>query len=182
MNESDKRAAYIEDKKITLLVTNLASSMIGTIINCLIIGAVLWDIIPEKNIIIWVMVNIIFVLIRYTGLWMYKKGFKEHNYKFWKTLLLFSFFISGTLFGSSGFFLISPQYPEHTVFLYFVCGGMMAGALGAYHNHLPVFYVYSITVFLLPTVAIYNIHTSTTSAMSAMGIVFFFFFRFMQKK
>ncbi|MBF0229559.1 MAG: GGDEF domain-containing protein [Desulfamplus sp.] len=173
MIESEQRNTYIEDKKLALLVSNLASNMPGTIINSIIISAALWGVIPAKKITIWASVNIAFVLIRYIGLWMYSIGFRSGDFKFWRHLLLISFMISGLLFGSSAIFLVDPAKPEYILFLYFVSGGMVAGALGAYHNYLPVFFAYSTTVFFMPTIVIYNLNTTISSTMSLLGVIFY---------
>ncbi|MBF0200057.1 MAG: GGDEF domain-containing protein [Desulfamplus sp.] len=173
MSETDRRTTYIEKKKINALVDSLYSSMPATVINALIIAVVLWEVVPVQNITIWVLINTLFVLIRYGGLYLYRKGFKENDLRFWKTMLLLSFGIAGIIFGICGFILVNPHHPEYTVFIYFVCGGMLAGSLGSYHNHLPVFFTYSIGVFILPTIAIYTIRGAITTPMALLGIVFF---------
>ncbi|MBF0467338.1 MAG: GGDEF domain-containing protein [Desulfamplus sp.] len=173
MTESEQRKYYIENKKLTLLVNNLASNMPGTVINSLIISAVLWKIIPSSKVFVWACANIVFVIIRYTGLVLYRRGVRSEDITFWKRLLFFSFLVSGLLFGSCAIFLVDPARPEYTVFLYFVLGGMVAGSLGSYHNHLPVFFVYSSTVFLVPTIAIYSLNTTITTNISILGIVFY---------
>lgn len=173
MTESEQRNRYIENKKIALLVTNLSSNMPGTVINCLIISMLLWKVIPTARIVVWAAVNIIFVLIRYLGFWIYRKGFKADDLKFWKHMLFLSFIIAGLLFGSSAIFLVDPARTEYIIFLYFVAGGMVAGSLGSYHNHLPVFFAYSSTVFLMPTIVIYNLNTTVTTTMSLLGLIFY---------
>ncbi len=170
---TEERKKYIENKKLTLLVTSLASNMPGTIINCIAISAVLWKVVSIDIILKWASINILFVLIRYAGLWMYHKGFRSNNLKFWKSMLLISFVISGLLFGSSAIFLVDPNRPEYIIFLYFIAGGMVSGAVGAYHNHLPVFFAYSATVFIMPTIVIYNLNTTITTTMSYLGILFY---------
>lgn len=173
MTESEERNAYIENKKISLLVANLSFNMPGTVINSLIISLLLWNVIPTRKILVWASVNILFVIIRYLGFWVYRKGFKVNDIKFWKRMLFFSFIIAGLLFGSSAIFLVDPARIEYIIFLYFVAGGMVAGSLGSYHNHLPVFFAYSSSVFLIPTVAIYNLNTSVTTTMSLLGLIFY---------
>ena len=66
-----------------------------------------------------------------------------------------SFAIAGILFGSSGIFLMDPSHFEYVIFLYFIAGGMVVGSAGSYHNDLPIFFVYSSMVFLIPTAGIY---------------------------
>lgn len=174
MNDSEQRRIYVENKKITLLVSHLSSNMPGTVINSLIVAFIMWKIVATDRVILWLSANILFVVIRYVGLWMYRKGFRANDFQFWRRLLILSFIIAGLLFGSSAILLVNPDKPEYILFLYFVAGGMVAGSLGAYHNHLPVFFVYSSTVFFLPTIVIYNFHTKLTTTMALLGIIFYF--------
>jgi len=173
INESQKKATYIEKEKTTIAVTNLAHTMLGAVTNCIIISIVLWNVIPHKNIIVWGLINVLFVCFRYVGLYLFKLGFKKDDLKFWKWALIISFFIAGLLFGSSGFLLIDPTRPEYYIFLYFVTSGMIVAVLGSYYSNLMMFFAYSSTIFFLPTIAIYNIHSPITTPMVILGIIFF---------
>ncbi len=173
MISSEQRESYIENKKLTLLTKSLASNMPGTLITCIVISIILWETVPTNTILIWLSANIIFVIIRYIGLWIYHKGFKANDTKFWKILLFISFIIAGTLFGSSVIFLATPERAEYTIFLYLVAGAMVSGSLGAYHKYIPIFIAYSGTVFLIPTVVLYNMDTTITTTMSLLGILFY---------
>ena len=167
------REAYVETQRTKILVKNLFSSMPTSIINSIILVAVLWDVISRDRLVLWCLINILFVLVRYLLIGFYRRGFRQNNYIFWQRVLLFSFIIAGLLFGSVGLFFINSNQLEYMVFLYFIAGGMVAGSLGSYHNNLAMFFSYSISVFIIPTVILFTLGTQITTAMAVLGLIFF---------
>lgn len=171
--DNSDRNIHVEIERTRILVGNLARSMPSTFLNAMIIVIVLWNVVPRPQLIVWCLLNIGFVLVRYLMLHFYWRGFKRSDYILWQRLLMVSFFVAGTLFGSSGIFLMESARLEYLVFLYFIVGGMVAGSLGSYHNHLAMFFSYAVTVFFLPTVILFFLGTEVTSSMAILGLVFF---------
>ncbi len=167
------RKVYVEIERTRILVGNLSRSMPSTILNSIITVIVMWNVIPLPQLIVWCLLNIGFVLVRYLMLHFYWQGFKRNDYILWQRLLMVSFIVAGALFGGSGIFLMDSARLEYLVFLYFIIGGMVAGSLGSYHNHLVMFFSYSIAVFFLPTVILFYLGTGITFAMAILGLVFF---------
>ncbi len=173
MAEESDRETYVEIERTKILVKNLFTSMPSTLINSIILVIVLWNVIPKSHIVIWCLANIFFVLVRYFMIGFYRRGFKQDNYLLWQRILLISFVIAGLLFGSSGLFFINTDQLVYVVFLYFIVGGMVAGSLGSYHNNLAMFFSYSLTVFLIPTVILFTIGTEMTTSMAILGLIFY---------
>ncbi len=171
--EHSERDQYVELSKFDRLITNLAISMLGTIINSIIVGVALWNIISRGTLIAWCTVNICYALSRYIIIYYYKRRFNEAHLPAWRIGTLVSFAIAGILFGSSGIFLMDPSHFEYVIFLYFVAGGMVVGSAGSYHNDLPIFFVYSSMVFMIPTAGIFFMNWGISSPMIALGMVFY---------
>ncbi len=167
------RETYVEIERTKILVKNLFASMPSSLINSIILVVVLWNVIPRDLLVIWCLINILFVLVRYVVIGFYRRGFRQSNYLFWQRVLLLSFIIAGLLFGSVGLFFINTNQLAYMVFLYFVVGGMVAGSLGSYHNNLVMFFSYSITVFIIPTVILFTLGTDITTSMAVLGLIFF---------
>jgi len=167
------RETYVEIERTKILVKNLFTSMPSSLINSIILVIVLWDVIPRDRLVIWCLINISFVLVRYVVIGFYRRGFKQNNYLLWQRVLLLSFIIAGLLFGAAGFFFINTDQLAYLVFFYFIAGGMVAGSLGSYHNNLSMFFSYSITVFFIPTVILFTLGTDITTAMAILGLIFF---------
>ncbi len=167
------RETYVEIERTKILVKNLFSSMPSSIINSIILVVVLWNVIPRDRLILWCLINILFVLVRYLLIGFYRRGFRQNNYLLWQRVLLSSFITAGLLFGSVGLFFINSNQLEYMVFVYFIAGGMVAGSLGSYHNNLAMFFSYSISVFIIPTVILFTLGTQITTAMAVLGLIFF---------
>lgn len=171
--ENLERDHYVELNKFDRLISNLAISMPSTIVNSIIITAALWDIISRGKLIAWCSVNIGYALSRYSIIYYYKKNFNKSHLLAWKIGTFISFAIAGILFGSSGIFLMDPTRFEYVIFIYFIAGGMAVGSAGSYHNDLPIYFVYSSTVFMIPTVSLYFLHMGISTPMIILGLVFY---------
>ncbi len=173
INKSTDRETLVEIERTNILVKNLFTSMPSTLVNSTILVIVLWNVIPRSQLVIWCLINIVFVLVRYLVIEFYRRGYKQENYLLWQRVLLISFLIAGLLFGSAGLFFINTDQLAYMVFFYFIVGGMVAGSLGSYHNHLAMFFSYSITVFLIPTVILFTLGTEMTTSMGILGLIFY---------
>jgi diguanylate cyclase (GGDEF)-like protein len=173
MIEHPDRELYVELNKFDRLISNLAISMSATIVNSVILGAVLWNVIARGKVIAWCSVNIVYALSRYVIIYYYRRRFNHAHLKIWKIGTFVSFALAGILFGSAGIFLMDPSRLEYAIFLYFVAGGMAVGSVGSYHNDLPIFFIYSSTVFALPTVGIYLLNLPISLPMVLLGVVFY---------
>jgi diguanylate cyclase (GGDEF)-like protein len=173
MQERSDRDQYVELNKFDKLIRTLALSMSATIINSLIITVVLWNVIRHEKLMAWCSINIFYALSRYAIIYYYKKRFNKTHLSAWKIGTFISFAIAGILFGSAGIFLTDTPHFEYVIFLYFVAGGMAVGSVGSYHNNLPIYFVYSSTVFLIPTASIYLIGNAISSPMVVLGIIFY---------
>jgi diguanylate cyclase (GGDEF)-like protein len=167
------RDEYVELRKFNKLISNLAVSMVATIINTIIVTATFWNIASHGKLAAWCSCNVGYALSRYMIIYYYKKSFSRAHLKTWKIGTLVSFAIAGILFGSSGMLFMDPAKLEYAIFLYFVAGGMAVGSVGSYHNDLPIYFVYSSTVFIIPTVNMYLLHMGISSAMIVLGMVFY---------
>ncbi len=167
------RETYLEIERTKILVNNLFASMPATPVNAIILVVVLWDVIPRDRLVLWCILNISFVLIRYVVIDFYRRGFRQRNYLFWQRFFLVSFIIAGLLFGSAGLFFMNSDQLAYMVFVYFIMGGMVAGSLGSYHNNLAMFFSYSISVFSIPTIILFTLGTQITTSMAVLGLIFF---------
>jgi diguanylate cyclase (GGDEF)-like protein len=171
--EHSERDQYVELSKFDTLIKSLTVTMSGTVINSIIIGVVLWNVTPRGKLTAWCSVNIFYAISRYIIIYYYKRRFNKAYLAAWKIGTLVSFAIAGILFGSSGIFLMDPSQFEYVIFLYFIAGGMAVGSASSYHNDLPIYFVYSSTVFMIPTASVYFLNKGISSPMVVLGIVFY---------
>nr|MDA8403083.1 GGDEF domain-containing protein [Desulfobacteraceae bacterium] len=171
--EHSERDQYVELNKFDRLISNLSLSMSATIINSIILSMVLWPVISGEKLIVWCSANIGYALSRYSIIYYYKKSFNKTHLSAWKIGTFVSFGIAGILFGSSVIFFGDQAPFEYMVFLYFITGGMVVGSAGSYHNDLPIYFIYSSTVFVIPTAGMYFLHMGISEAMCILGVVFY---------
>ena len=83
--------------------------------------------------------------------------------------------IAGLIWGSAGFLLFSPEYPEHQLFLIFVLAGMSAGVVTSYSADI-VSAVAFVLALLVPLMIRLFMHNSSISiAMGFAAIIYLAF-------
>jgi diguanylate cyclase (GGDEF)-like protein len=147
--------------------------MSATIINAIIISMAVWSVIMKKTIFIWCAVNIGFAVCRYSVIYYYKKCFNPSHMRLWKAGTYISFAVAGLLFGSSIHYLTRSVGLEYVIFIYFICGGMMVGSAGSYHNNLGIYFTYAASVFLFPTFYLKYMDFSLVTPLMSLGVVCF---------
>ncbi len=173
MDNISEKEVFVETEKVEILVDNLSISMPSTILNAVILIVVLWSLVPHETLLVWTSINIAFVILRYGMIFLFKKGFKQNKYKQWQFAIFFSFVIAGLLFSSCSLYFFQYINLQYIIFIYFILGGMVAGSVGSYHNNLMMYFGYSATVFLIPTLVIFGFSTPVTTPMTIMGLIFY---------
>lgn len=171
----NERNSKIYSDQVRQLYLHAPISMVGTLVNSLILACVLWNVISHEVIALWLGVNLLMTLSRYMMIYKYRRvQFEYCKQEQWGRLFLYGTTLSGIIWGSAGVFLFPDQSIAHQVFLAFVMGGMAAGAMGAYAVHMTTF-----LSFILPILVPINIHFfmqdgTFPTTMGAMMILFSF--------
>jgi len=173
MNTSTDKDQYLSNSKADILVNNLARVMPATVMNASVTVAVLWHKVPHMWLLLWYGANCLFVVLRYSVMRYAHQHRERYSIKTKKRVILISFVISGLLFGCLGLFMISLEQIEYIVFLYFICGGMTVGSLGANHGSLDVYFTYSGILFSINTITLLLADTSISTPMMLLGIIFY---------
>lgn len=136
-------------QQIKLLFKNAYLGIPATIVNLCVLGVVLWNVISRRSILMWLAGNIalqigVFLLVRryFSG----ERSDSEANR--WGFYFNIGLLLAGLAFGSAGYILFAEDLIEYQVFLAFVLGGMLAGAVGILSATLSSFLSFSIPVFL----------------------------------
>ncbi|MCP3925389.1 MAG: diguanylate cyclase [Desulfobacterales bacterium] len=173
MDKFSEKEVFVETEKVKILVDNLSISMPSTILNAVILIIVLWNLVPHETLLIWAFINIAFVILRYGMVNLFRRGVKQTKYRQWQFAIFSSFVIAGLLFSSCSLYFFQYIDFQYIIFIYFILGGMVAGSVGSYHNNLMMYFGYSATVFLLPTIVIFGFSTPVTTPMTIMGLIFY---------
>ena len=138
----------IEFEKINFVYDHLAT---GLIINLLVGGVlywVMWDITASIQLSVWFLVLLLVVLLRFTILLMYRRcRDKTTKLVHWKMMFTAGAFAMGMVWGGGGVVLFPTDAMAQQIFLCFVIGGMVMGAV-PYLS--PVIQAYAL--FLFPAI------------------------------
>jgi PAS domain S-box-containing protein len=91
----------------------------------------------------------------------------------WKGRFHATLFLAGVLWGSAAFFLYPAGTIGHQVFVAFVTGGMVAGAVGSFTAMLSAFYLFSVPAMVPIIVRFFLAGDELHFVMGAMCLLFF---------
>ncbi len=107
---------------------HLPTALLSNILLSLLIVVVLWSEISHKILIVWISVLWIITITRFVQYHKYRSK-TDGSLKKWAYQFSFGVILTGIVWGSSGIFLFSRSSLPHQVFLAFVLGGLIAGAI-----------------------------------------------------
>jgi signal transduction histidine kinase/ActR/RegA family two-component response regulator len=121
-------AQQIRAAEVRLLYEQLPSALTATIVNAVILVAVLWKEIPHAFLIGWLLVILLVVCTRY----LLRRSYLENRVGSeealrWRRQCLYGVAANGLLWGFAGFFFFTAPSYVHQVFLAFVLMGMVSG-------------------------------------------------------
>jgi len=160
--------------QVQKLYDHAALGLIATLINSCILVLVLWGEAEAKNLLVWLSA----VAILCAGRLLLSVGFHQsapsrRAEQKWRHLFLLSLFLAGLLWGAPAVFLFPASSIGHQIFLAFVTGGMVAGAVGSYTSILSGFYLFSVPALLPVVVRFFLLGGEIHLAMAFMTLVFF---------
>ena len=144
-----------------------------SLINGVILVALLWTILPQWSLALW-MLGLLII----NGAWSlllhrYRKETQhEATVDRWANWFLVGNYASGCIWGIGGIVLYPSTSIGHEVFLTFVFGGMIAGATALYASHFPAFLAYSLPAATPLTVMFFSRGDSLHISMGVMGFLF----------
>lgn len=146
----------------------------ATFVNGCILAFVLWGQVTSFNLMLWLAGVFIVCIIRVSITVSYRRAAPSSlDAPKWKTRFLASLFLSGVLWSTPAIFLFPSSSIGHQMFIAFVTGGMVAGAVGSFTPILSAFYLFSVPA-LLPLVIRFSLIDSEIHMSMAFMILLFF--------
>jgi hypothetical protein len=126
----------------------LYSTPIGMFFNPIvasIVGVVLWNVCPPWIILLWLALFCVVVAVRFVDIRRYlREPSVNQAAKHWRERYAFGSAATGVLWGGFAVSIdLATADPTYHVFITFVLGGMMAGAIFQHGAYLPAFYAYA---------------------------------------
>ena len=139
------KAEKIFVDQVRRLSEQAAIGIIATIINSLIIAALLIMVVPKLKVVIWLSMVLLFSVVRFIIQHRIDQGeLSFENVKGRRKYILTALGLSACLWGSTSVFLFPHSSFVHQVLLILVLGGMVAGSVGVYSSIMAAFYCFSI--------------------------------------
>ncbi|MCK4708852.1 MAG: PAS domain S-box protein, partial [Gammaproteobacteria bacterium] len=129
-NNIDNHALAILAEQTSQAYAALNNAMIATFINASILVAVLWGSIDHEILLIWSVVILLYCLLRVFTAYQYKKAvLPDENIELWSRRFIIGSLLGAAIWGAGSVWLFSEDSFAHQVFLTFVVGGLVAGAV-----------------------------------------------------
>ncbi|WP_077730501.1 HAMP domain-containing sensor histidine kinase [Methylocaldum sp. 14B] len=159
--------------QIKLLYQQLPSALIATAANAAILVLILWREVSRPLAIAWLLAVGALVLVRYGLLRAYAQANPTStDAPRWARFFLLGVAANGALWGLAGFFLFVEHSYVHQIFLGFVLGGMVAGAMSTLSSFRHAFLVFLLPALLPYTAQILRHGGDVHIAMGAMLVLF----------
>jgi len=160
--------------RIRKLYDNAMLGAMATLINGCILVMILWGQSYTPNLIAWLVCVFLVVTVRVAITASYRKAApSSRDSPKWKMRFLFSLFLSGVLWGAPAIFLFPTASIGHQVFIAFVTGGMVAGAVGSFTSIISAYYLFSIPALLPVVIRFFSAGSEIHVAMGFMTLLFF---------
>jgi diguanylate cyclase (GGDEF)-like protein len=150
-----------------------APGIFANILNTLIVAFVFRNLVPPRVNLAWAGTCLAFLLFRlaFTQT-LLRQELTLENHRRRLAQFGLTVCLSGLLFGSAGLLYLSADRPAYNAFIFFLMGGVFAGALGALAIERRVFAAYAAPVFLPVTAHCFVLGGEINTAMAAMGLLF----------
>jgi signal transduction histidine kinase len=166
-------SAEVVQEQIRLAYANLPVSQVVALLNGLVLALVLSFAVGTTRALGWLVALAIVTVARMLVAARYRKASPPiQAAASWRMLLLAGAAASGLAWGSTALVLYPPASIIHQVFIAFVVGGMVIGAVVAMTPMFPTFLLFALSA-LLPTIARYFLAGDYVHhAMAGMGTIF----------
>ncbi|NEV61737.1 GGDEF domain-containing protein [Thiorhodococcus minor] len=143
-----RRAREALAVQIEQAYAQLRTSLTVNILNGLIVVLIFWDVLGPRRLLAWLLALYAVTLLRYLVLREFEAPAKRsrQSHLDWGSLFMLGALASGLVWGTAGIVLFHPTSVAHQIFLAFVLGGMIAGALPLLSAIVPAFPLFAIPV------------------------------------
>ena len=151
----------------------LPVGLLAGVANSVILVAILWFVLPQLRLIVWLSAVFVLAFSRYVLYRRYQKSSDwNRNALNWGRLLLIGNLLSGIVWGSLAIFAFPTESAVHQIFQAFVIGGMVAGAVGTYSISRLAFSLYAFPAVTPMIVRFLSFPDPIHLAMGLMSAIF----------
>lgn len=146
LQQSDYSAALLAEQ-IKLLYQQAVSALLGTLFIAMALVLVFWSYSPKSWLLGWLTAVFLLTFIRFLLVRAYfRKNPSVAESTVWGCLFMLGVFLSGVAWGTAGGIFFVESSAVHQLFLAFLLGGMIAGAMSTLSSHKNAFLVFAVPV------------------------------------
>jgi signal transduction histidine kinase/CheY-like chemotaxis protein len=135
-----QRTEIVHAEQIRLLYANAPAGFVATVLNVVLLALIQWPVIAPLCIMSWLAAMLALTVLRAVLVWRFqRRSPAPPAIGRWGTLFGLGTLGAGLGWGCAGVWLFPVASITHQVFLAFVLGGMIAGAVGLLSAHMRVF-------------------------------------------
>jgi PAS domain S-box-containing protein len=169
LNKADRLYAV----QIRQLYRQSHMGIIASLVNSLILVAILWDLVPHWASITWICVMFFATALRYALFYRYRRlSLRSGNAGRYSKAFLIGVLLYGTIWGYAGIFLFPVESIAHQAFLVFALGGMVAGAAAVFSVVMKAYFAYALPALVPLTLRMFLIGDDIHLAMGCMILLY----------
>ncbi len=146
---------------------------IASLVNALILAAILWDLVPHWAMIAWICVMFFVTALRYTLFYKYRRlSLSPSNAGRWSNAFLIGVGLYGVLWGYAGILLFPLESLAHQAFLVFALGGMVTGAAAVFSAVMKAYFAFALPALIPIMLRFFLIGNDIHLAMGGMILLY----------
>ena len=160
-------------EQVNLLYRQGPLAFFATLANAVILSLVLWGVVSHVTVALWLSCLFLVTVVRFVFVLKYRRVSGERREpRRWANWFIAGVALSGIIWGVAGIVLFAPESVTHQVFLAFVMGGMVAGAVGVFSAMKRAFLAYALPTLLPINVQFFMVGGEIHAAMGLMVSIF----------
>ena len=172
----DRTATLLEAKQVQMLFAGIGTTVAATLLNITLLSYILWDVSSHEGIILWFVLSSLALTWRVILTYIYRTHPSRFTPEKFRRIFTLAIFFSGITLGSGAFLIVPIDSIAHQTFIYFIAGGMVAGASATLGARFELYALYTLTVMVPFIVKALDMDTDIHRL---MGFVLFVFSLFM---
>lgn len=147
--------------------------MVATLLNALILGAVLMGEVPASVVAAWLAAVIFLLVVRMTLVVRYRRSFPPPDrIPSWEMRFKVGLFLSGLLWGATAVFLFPVDAPMHQALIAIALCGMVAGAVGSFSSRVEMFALFAFPALTPLVVRFLSMTHEVYRLLAVMSVLF----------
>ena len=168
-----QRTAILHAEQIRLLYANAPAGFVATVVNVVLLALIQWPVIAPPRLVTWLAAMLALTALRAVVVWRFqRRAPAPPAVRRWGTLFGLGTLGAGLGWGCAGVWLFPVASLPHQVFLAFVVGGMIAGAVGLLAARMGVFLSFACPAAVPIIVHLLAQDDPTSRTMSGMATLF----------